>query len=293
MLTQFFGNYLLQKNIINSSQLMQALQHRNATRNKLGALAVNAGYMTESEVEEIHNMQTRYDKRFAEIAVHMGYLTTQQSEELLNLQKSGYVMLGISLTALGIVSDEVMHDAIVSYESEYGLSSANMLDANDKIVTDMVRKFYGFDNSKPQLYGCEYVTLLIKNIIRFVGNDCSLSAPIQSLPEFKVPYSSQQTILGDFTSNTFICADNETFIAFASRYAGEAFEEDEEFIRESVADFLNLHNGLFTVNISNSFSVDLELSPPYTDPIMPKMSPNSRIIPIEFTFGTVYFIFSL
>ena len=121
MLTQFFGNYLLQKDIITSQQLMQALQHKNSTGSKLGSLAVNAGYMTEAEVEDVHNMQTRYDKRFAEIAIHMGYLTSQQAEELLNTQKLGYVMLGNSIITLGFASETDIQEAVAAYESEFNL----------------------------------------------------------------------------------------------------------------------------------------------------------------------------
>jgi len=292
MLTQFFGNYLLQKNIITSPQLMQALQHKNSKGSKLGSLAVNAGYMTEAEVEDVHNMQTRYDKRFAEIAIHMGYLTSQQAEELLNTQKLGYVMLGNSIITLGFADESVIQEAVASYETEFNLDHTNILYAGQDIVDEMVGRFYGFDNKKEPNLAKSYATLLIKNIIRFVGNDCSLLSPVTELPEIIAPFTSYQDIIGDYNSNTYICGDISSFIAFANRYAGEAFEDDSDFIKESVSDFLNLHNGLFTVNVSNDLGIDLELSPPYADETAPKLAPGSYIIPIEFTFGIIYFIFT-
>lgn len=293
MLTQFFGNYLLQNDIITSSQLMQALQHKASTGSRLGSLAVNAGYMTEAEVEDVHNMQTRYDKRFAEIAVHMGYLTTQQADELLATQKLGYVMLGNSVIALGFASETDIQKAIADYETEYKLDHTNILYAGQDIVDEMIGKLYGFANKKEHYLPKAYATLLIKNIIRFVGNDCSLLSPLTELPEIIAPFTSHQNIKGEYNSNTYICADISSFIGFANRYAGQAFEDDSDFIKESVADFLNLHNGLFTVNISNDYNIDLELTPPYTDETVPALTPNPYIIPIEFTFGIVYFIFTV
>lgn len=292
MLTQFFGNYLLQKDIITSQQLMQALQHKNSTGSKLGSLAVNAGYMTEAEVEDVHNMQTRYDKRFAEIAIHMGYLTSQQAEELLNTQKLGYVMLGNSIITLGFASETDIQEAVAAYESEFNLDHTNILYAGQDIVDEMVGKFYGFENKTEHNLPKAYATLLIKNIIRFIGNDCSLRSPVKELPEIVAPFTSHQDITGEYNSNTYICGDISSFIAFANRYAGEAFEDDSDFIKESVCDFLNLHNGLFTVNISNDYNIDLELTPPYTDEITPALKPGAYIIPIEFTFGIIYFIFT-
>lgn len=292
MLTQFFGNYLLQKNIISSAQLMQALQHKNSTTSKLGALAVTAGYMTEAEVEDIHSMQTKYDKRFAELAIHMGYLTSQQAEELLATQKLGYVMLGNSIITLGFADENAIKEAICAYEKEFNLDPTNILLAGQDIIEQMVARFYGFDTDKEPNYARDYATLLIKNIIRFIGSDCSLLSPMHKLPDITAPLSSYQDITGSFASATSISGDIKSFIEFASRYAGQEFVDDDEFIKESVADFLNLHNGLFTVNVSNDYLVDLELKPPYTENNIPKITDRTYIIPIEFTFGTIYFTFT-
>lgn len=292
MLTQFFGNYLLQKNIINSGQLMKALEHKKNSSNKLGSLAVNAGYMTETEVEDVHSMQSRLDKRFAELAIQLGYLTSQQAEELLKMQKFGYVMLGNSIITLGFANETTVNEAISSYEKEFNLDPTNILNAGQEIIEQMVSKFYGFGTETKDLYVRDYATLLIKNIIRFIGSDCSLLSSVNVLPDIVNPTTSYQKITGIFASATCICADSDTFANFATRYAGQEFENDKEFIDASVSDFLNLHNGLFTVNISNDYNVDLELKPPYEEDELPTTTDKSYIIPIQFTFGIVYFIFT-
>jgi len=293
MLTQFFGNYLLQKNIINSGQLMKALEYKKNSSNKLGSLAVNAGYMTETEVEDVHSMQTRLDKRFAELAIQLGYLTSQQAEELLKMQKFGYVMLGNAIITLGFSNEATINEAVNSYEKEFNLDPTNILSAGQEIIEQMVSKFYGLSNEGKENYVKDYATLLIKNIIRFIGSDCSLLSSVNSLPAIENPSTSYQSITGEFASSTCICADSDVFAAFAARYAGQEFENDKEFINASVSDFLNLHNGLFTVNTSNTYNVDLELKPPYEEEELPETSDKSYIIPIQFTFGVVYFIFTV
>ena len=293
MLTQFFGNYLLQKNIINSGQLMKALEYKKNSSNKLGSLAVNAGYMTETEVEDVHSMQTRLDKRFAELAIQLGYLTSQQAEELLKMQKFGYVMLGNAVITLGFADEAAVNEAIASYEKEFNLDPTNILSAGQEIIEKMVSKFYGLGDTAKDTYIRDYATLLIKNIIRFIGSDCSLLSSVNTLPEVVNPTTSYQKITGAFASATCICADGDTFAEFAARYAGQEFENDKEFINASVSDFLNLHNGLFTVNTSNTYSVDLELTPPYEEDELPATTDKSYIIPIQFTFGVVYFIITV
>lgn len=62
MYTQFFGNYLLEKDIITTEQLLDALQEQSKVHLKLGTLAIHEGYMTAGEVDNIIIMQTHQDK---------------------------------------------------------------------------------------------------------------------------------------------------------------------------------------------------------------------------------------
>jgi len=53
-------------------------------------------------------------------------------------------------------------------------------------------------------------------------------------------------------------------------------------------DFLNLHNGLFHVNMSNSYSIELGLEPPaFGSDRMLNISGSTYIFPVLFPFGVV------
>ena len=52
MYAQFFGNYLLARNMVTAEQLLQAMQKKSSMQIKLGMLAIHAGYMTAGEVED-------------------------------------------------------------------------------------------------------------------------------------------------------------------------------------------------------------------------------------------------
>ena len=83
-------------------------------------------------------------------------------------------------------------------------------------------------------------------------------------------------------------------IAFASRYVGETFTAFDEYVQSSLEDFLNLHNGLFNVNVSNEFSIELALDPPMveTDELLTFKS-ETYLLPIVYPFGTIHFIFEI
>ena len=85
----------------------------------------------------------------------------------------------------------------------------------------------------------------------------------------------------------------ETAIQFASRYVSEEFTAFDEYVQASMEDFLNLHNGLFNVNISNSYSVELGLQPPISGEKQAVAGGSSMyIFPALFPFGVVNIVVS-
>jgi CheY-specific phosphatase CheX len=85
--------------------------------------------------------------------------------------------------------------------------------------------------------------------------------------------------------------DPDVAVTFASRYAKMDFDAFDEYVQASLEDFLNLHNGLFSVNMSNNNSIELKLDPPEScESTILEMEPTSFIIPIIYPFGTVYMI---
>lgn len=289
MLTQFFGSYLIDNNIITSDQLLEALRYKNAHAQKLGDLAVSAGYMSKEEADEVHEMQTQSDKKFAEIAVHMGYLTVAQADELINAQHTGYLLLGNSLIALGFCSQETISKAIADYEFDYQLSFSTILNSDNDKQAEMMQNYYHFPETDEVNPIKEYATLLLKDLIRFIGGDFRLLAKIDSIPD-TLPnmIEVQQKLIGKTNFNTSIVGFRDFIIQFAARYACVEFDELDEFADASLQDFLNLHNGIYTVSMSNKYGIEYELSPTGTQNYK-KGTIWNYILPIEFTFGTIYF----
>ncbi|MCX4269056.1 MAG: hypothetical protein OSJ62_10390 [Lachnospiraceae bacterium] len=289
MLTQFFGSYLIDKNIISSDQLLEALRYKNAHAKKLGDLAVSAGYMSKDESDEVHAMQTQSDKKFAEIAVHMGYLTVAQADELINAQHTGYLLLGNSLIELGFCSQETISKAIADYEFDYQLSFSTILNSDSDKQAEMIQNYYHFPETEDINPMKEYATLLLKDLIRFIGGDFRLLAKIDAIPD-TLPNMIEihQKLFGKHNFSTSIIGFQDFMIQFAARYACVEFDELDEFADASLQDFLNLHNGIYTVTMSNEHGMEYELSPTETTHYVGGRKWD-YILPIEFTFGTIYF----
>jgi len=290
MFTQFFGSYLLNNKIVSHKQLQEALEISKSTHLKLGVLAINAGYMTAEQVDKVHVIQSTLDKRIGDIAVDMGFLTEEQVNELLSSQQASYLSLGQALVDKRYMSTTQFEQAINNYkkenEMEYFISD---IDQN-KRTEEIISNFYDFENSLNNKIYSEYITLLFKNIIRFIGDDF-----IPMKPYNTHDYSSDclvtQEIVGDFNIFVAINCDENSFINLASQFAKEQFTKIDEYTNASVGEFLNLQDGLFCVNMSNEKGLELDLKPQQIH--HKKVLKNSNVaylIPISFPFGTIDFI---
>lgn len=287
MFTQFFGSFLLNKKIVSPANLRVALEKKDTTRVKLGVLAINAGYMTAKQVDEVHRKQATVDKRIGDIAVEMGYLTEAQVEELLSSQKTGCLLLGQALVDMGCLTNEEFETVLNDYKNENGLSDKDFSNEDNKKTESVISSFYAIEG-KYMDYCSEYVNVLFKNLIRFVGDDFT---PLQSAVTDDNDIAVIQELCGDFNAVSAITADNKAGLAFASRFAEEEIT-DSDYAKDAVSEFLNLSNGLYNVNISETTGKEIGLNPQETTTAAAVNSIKAKFtltIPVEFTFGTVVF----
>lgn len=290
MFSQFFGNYLLNENLVTPEQLTDGIQEVQRIHKRIGELAIRYGYLTKEQVEQIHIMQTQQDKRFGELVVEAKFMTQEDMEKLLALQKNDCEVLCKVLIDANAISSEDCHHALERFREKYRLEDLNKLSLLQTTkINILINDFYdltGLENSEVFM---KYLTLLFNNITRFIGTDFTpYKEYIMKKPEENLYFS--QGITGPFKAKSGIYASEETLIAMASRYAEEDFTEFDEYVEASICDFLNLHNGIFTVNMSNEFQMELKLDPPLENECDLDFNDTVYCIPINFPFGTLYFI---
>lgn len=294
MFTQFFGNYLFHKKLVSSEQLSEALEAQKNTKVKLGVLAINAGLMTAHQVDEVHAEQMRVDKRFGDIAVSKGYITEEKVNELLKTQQTGHLLLGQALVDKGYMTNMQFSEALTAYKQENSLCDSDFTDSQNGKIEQVIKSFYHFDNMANSDLLTEYVSLLFKNIIRFIGDDFSPMDP-EKTSDFHAEWIAYQKITGDhFECTAAVSSNNKAFIGFAERYANEHLTVNDEFTQACIGEFLNLHNGLFTVNISNDRQMELNLIPQTVAEQSAIYNADDILtIPVFFPFGIVRFLIIL
>lgn len=288
MFAQFFGNYLLNKKAVTPEQLNEAMSKLKSTRLKLGTLAIHEGLMTAAEVDEIVYLQSREDKRFGELAIARNYLTDEQVEDLLHVQRPDYLLLGQNLVDMGVLTNQKFQDLLLDYQNEAEIYDMDIESQAD--FEQLIKKFMLVSEQPVSDEMITYLKLFLNDLVRFIGEDFTPMAPVPA-SEYPVNFAIRQKIRGDFNADTYIDMPRETAVAFASRFASMEFNEFNEYVQAAIEDFLNLHNGLFGVNISNLRSLEVSLDPPAAfEEDLIELNANSFVIPFNFTFGCIHLI---
>lgn len=293
MFAQFFGAFLLNNKLVSPDTLAQAIDDKKNTRMRLGVLAINAGLMTADQVEHVNVAQQSVDKRFGDLCVDLGYLTEADVDRLLSEQPTDYLLLGQTLVNNGSLTNAEFEQAISAYKTHYQLSDDDISNNQNDKLSAIVKDFFHFNTAENARIYTDYVTLLFKSFIRFIGDDFTpLEASMVSAAE--APYVVYQRIHGKYTAELAIGCPKEEYIAFAERFAKEEFGDVDEYVNEVVGEFLNVNNGLFVVNESNQSGIELSLDPQdYEHDSRVAFKNQAFCIPVAFAFGEIDFYISV
>ncbi len=138
-----------------------------------------------------------------------------------------------------------------------------------------------------------YLSELIFNLNRFVDENIT-TRPAETVEKIPENCYISQGITGDYNALSALYAEPKVLTDFAASYSKMELDHYDDIIDELAADFLNLHNGLFLVNLSETENVESTLTPPVsnsgTGPL--KSFSDTYVLPVEFKFGTVNFVLS-
>ena len=123
----FFGQYLVQNQVINLQELNSAIQFMRKNNPRVGDLAVQREYLRPQQAQELHREQRTVDMFFGDLAVHKGLLTQAQLDELLEEQKARRIRLGDAIVVLGFSSVEEIEDTARSFHQYLKEQETNRL----------------------------------------------------------------------------------------------------------------------------------------------------------------------
>lgn len=246
MFTQFFGQFLLNNNYISAEELKKVFKNIKNTRLRLGMIAINEGFLTSKQVVEINNLQKKQDKRFGEVAIEINYLNENELNTILTKQQSEHLILAETIVNQGFMTIEEFSSALAEYKEKNCISDESFDELKNGKIDEVIYNMIKIDDFEIK----EYIALFYKNIVRFITNDVYISESIK-VNEKQFKYLFEQNIVNEKSLYTAFSIKDNDLLLFSSKYSGEKIEIIDEFAIDVCKEFINLHNGLFTVNMSN------------------------------------------
>ncbi len=257
MFANVFGNYLVKKKIITEEEYLSIKMQLDRTRVKLGLIAVSEKLMTHEQADEVNLKQQQYDRKFGDIAVSMGYLSKVQVERLLTLQGNEYMRFCQSAEDKGILTLEQIEGALEYYKKENGFTFADMEAIKSGDVDRILPLFLP---AMPEGPAEDLLALTFRCINRLASDDISIKRGYTT-SNYKTGAVAMQEIVGDYKVLMAFSGDDKGILAIAEAFAKQFFDAVDINALDSVGEFINICNGLFTT-VKSQEGMELNLMPP-------------------------------
>jgi CheY-specific phosphatase CheX len=266
---QFFGEYLIDRWVINREHLLEALDYQMKRNERFGAVALRRGFLTQEQVLQVNELQRRSDETFGELAVRLGHLSVEQVGEIVKYQRNNNIFLGEALLRLGFISDEVLRREIRNYhEHQRRYRSQRMELGGDPTQTAVLEAT---------------IDLTRKMFRRVIGVAVKIGPPVllekaEDDPKFTYFVSVQVPFLGEKPVH-YVLSVSE---ALARRVIQGLLDEDPNMeeaaaLRDAVRELANIVCGNAVAKLAKA-GIVVDIGPPVSVDAAPAPPPGYRIV---------------
>lgn len=118
MAVKFFGQYLVENNIVTRDALLKAIDLQEQKNLKLGEMAVSMGHITQADIERAHNAQMSKDMKLGDLLVEMGFLTLNQLNDVIVRQKNTHLYIGEALVLVGALTNDSLKQELDNFKAD-------------------------------------------------------------------------------------------------------------------------------------------------------------------------------
>lgn len=256
MFSQFFGNYLLENQKISTEQFSSCMEYIKKNRVKLGLIAENEGLLSRQQANELNLLQMQSDKRFGDLAVEKGYLTESDVDYLLSRQGNPYLIFVQALEENQCLSREEIDACLASYQKDNEYSDTVMEAIQDGNIEQLLPAFVDIEDTRYR----DLIGLTLRNIVRFISSYIRIDKG-RFVPSLTPRYAACQRTNGDYDGFLGFCSDDDDILALASGYAKENFTAVDEDALDAIGEFTNCVNGLYAAELSYQ-EISIDMQPP-------------------------------
>jgi CheY-specific phosphatase CheX len=118
MAVKFFGQFLVENDLVSRKALLKAIDLQEQVNLKLGEMAISIGYATKADIDRSHNVQLSKDTRLGDLLVEMGILNLKQLDDIVTRQKNTHLYIGEALVRVGALSSDQLQEHLDAFKQD-------------------------------------------------------------------------------------------------------------------------------------------------------------------------------
>ncbi len=282
-LRQYFAQALLNKGVLSREQVVCLLAGKDEHPSTIAMRALSQKVMTAAQIEDILKREEAPGE-FGALAVAAGYMTQSQLRSLEEMESNTNLDFSQGMIDEKIVDYHTLEALLLEYEN----NATMIIDNAVQQIAAQIEPFKELEDECALYSG--YVDAFLRAMAQFMRTSPIINFSAEPFSGEKGVIVISQRLTGDVSLTAGIMAEEDVFRQMAQRYSQEPdIEYTEEIVIDSVAEFLNVTNGLYLINLSNRhYAVDLA---PYRVAynIIPAAN-KQLVIPINADFGSFQLI---
>lgn len=272
------AQYFLNEGVMSIEQLAPLLPKMRDKEIQLPVMALRQRLVAPEALDELGISTT---EEFATIAVEKQLLTRAQVSRL--REETG----GESLHFAQYLLDE----GILSF-AELDVYFHAREQMKELPVHSAVRQLCGERLARESVFYGDFMEIFMDSLMDFLHAPAVISLePVKEI-EFSsdlATHAASQHMDGEVSIVTGILAEDAEFLELAGRYSEENLTEIDDIAIDSIQEFLNVINGIYSIQLAER-SIDVELEVPRWGSVVIPSGHQQLIMRVCTDFGTIYAI---
>lgn len=234
---KFFGQFLIEKNIVTPDQLIRAMEIQSLCNKSIGELAVQNGWLDDREIEKIRQFQIHHNASFIAACKKLSLMDQEKIDKLFASQLSHNVLIGEALVAEKILSQEALDNAFKDFRREQSAAEFVILNAM---------------TTHPQ---SELVGIIIQSTINLIRYLMNVQARIGGFVVDQkdnegYDWTPYQVLHGDYELVYYLNLKNSFILKIASAFLKRECHEVNELTLDACKEFVNVVVGYICTSMS-------------------------------------------
>lgn len=251
MAVKFFGQYLVENNLVSRDALLQAIELQDQKNLKLGEMALSLGYLSQADIERAHTAQMSKDMKLGDLLVEMGIMTSEQLNDVITHQKNTHLYIGEALVQVGALTPDQLQQNLAAFKLDQAL-----------YVTDKIELPVAIANSNVWEMTVDLTYKMITRVLdlQFRPGKCELiTTPRTAFMMAAMDFS------GDVEARYVISVSENLQKQVAKAILREETVDNEpvEVLEDTVMEFVNVVCGNVAAKASQMGKA-MEINPPLT-----------------------------